>query len=165
MTFSDGMSLSAAAVALTSLLWNIARDFNDKGKLLLSAKLGKFKPSVDGKIYVFSGKEAEKATGKYALVIFMANNGKRPILVEKWFVVTRKRWKNEMHLVFPYKLPYKLNETELHSEFTYELDTIRFPIKNIVVLDSVGKKWFVRKQQIDEINKNYLNIQKTIKTE
>jgi hypothetical protein len=163
LSFTDGVAGVAAIVAFTALIWNIIRDLNDRANLKLSVTIGKLKKSTDDKIFVFSGKNFEKLPGKYVLAIFMTNIGKRPLLAEKWYLIagTSKEDKKSFRTIIPFNLPFKLNESETHSEMTADLDTIPNPIHQIVVLDSTGKKWYVNNYQIRELNNNYKNIFKT----
>jgi hypothetical protein len=159
MTLSDGVAFLAAIVALTALIWNIVRDLNDRGNLLLSVMIGKLKKSTDGKFYIFSGEGYENLPGQYIMSIYMTNIGKRPILIEKWYITSgSKDEEKRKNIVIPFNLPQKLNESDMHSELTSDLSSIPYPIKKIVVVDSTGKEWCVDKNRINELNVKYKHL-------
>lgn len=159
MTFTDGLSFSAVGIALIALIWNIIRDLNDKGNLFLNVNLGKVIKTAHNKTYIFSGPDVEKQPGPFVLAIFITNTGKRPVLVNKWYITSGSKKEKGIDVVIPYDLPRKLNETETHSEISTDFKKIKYPIRSIVVVDSTGKEWKVEKIQLDKINRSFKKYQ------
>lgn len=133
IVITELLALLGVCLSILAITWNILRDINDKGKLQLKVMIGKLYPDHTDKRY---------------LVVIITNIGRRPLLVQGWGGVEKKKVKGKQKFCFiiPYGLPRMLKEGECWTERTEDLSILSANLRRICVWDSTGKYWNVSRK-------------------
>jgi hypothetical protein len=130
------LAIWGAILATFTLGWNIYRDFSEKGRLKVDCYIGKH----------FN--ETEGISKQDLLVWSITNIGNRPVVIlnvggaftDSDFLLTTLH--NQM--------PYKLNPGEYILEYSSDLSILTKNIKELFVVDTIGKKYKAPKKRLKQ---------------
>jgi len=117
------IAIYGALLSSIGIIWNIYRDFRDRGK---------------AKFFAFIGNSMNPDTDGYEryLIYHITNAGRRPLVITKIGGI-RKRGDN--FLFRPRSLPMTLKEGDCHMEYTHDLSVLDKNLKYLSVYDSLDK--------------------------
>ena len=145
------LAVWGAILSTIALVWNLIRDFRDRGRLKIDAMIGKMYPDHTDRDY---------------LVVTVTNVGKRPLLVKGWGAMKHKKAPQPRSvLIAPRGLPRMLKESEYHIEYTPELKILDEDIKRIYAWDSSGREWALSRKQLKGLREERRRLGKASKTE
>jgi len=133
-----------AIVATGSLVWNILREVTDKGRLSISAMIGRFLGAP---------------TSDDHFVLTITNVGKRPLMVKGYGGYLRGYWRHrKAFFVVSRGLPKMLTPTEHHIEWSDELGKILdAKVGRVCVWDSLGREFNLSRRHLRRLQREYAN--------
>lgn len=138
------LAVYGALVSTIALAWNVIRHLRDRGRLSVTAYIGKMLPDTTNKSY---------------FVIAMTNVGRRPLMVKGIGGYLRGRppggGKNAFLLMNLRGLPKMLNPTEEHVEWSEDFRCLNKNVKRIFVFDTVGGEYTVPRKVLRELQAKY----------
>lgn len=118
-----------AILASIALIWNYMRGRRDKGIVRILARIG---------ILIDYGPAK-------ALIVTVANTGRRPITLTHWRGLLKKGNPREFTSSL-WEAPGKLEESQEHTDYTHDLSVLTDNLAALYVFDTTGKKWKVKKK-------------------
>ena len=132
-----------ALVSTAALTWNIIGHLRDRGRLSVTAFIGKMIPNAVDRDY---------------FVIAMTNIGRRPLMVKGiggYFRGKPSGGGKNAFLLIPHNLPKMLNPTEYHVECTDDFRCLDKNVKRIFVFDTVGGEYNIPRKLLRELQAKY----------
>jgi hypothetical protein len=144
-----------ALVATGGLGWTIYRDFADRGKLKVQARIMRIGVSTTGQQFLVSPTANVQAAPELYFAVTVVNVGRRPVKWVGWGGKYLKPPNNRHSFVGVSRyLPKMLEEGQDHDEvepLTQEtVETIE-NARKLFVWDSSGKKWVLSRKQLKEL--------------
>lgn len=148
MTLTDALATYGAILSTIGVLWNVVLYLKDSPKIVLSVMLGRFMPCEGRTLQTWVvARNRSEATH---FIVTIANHGRRPVFVTKWFI--KLEGDKGFLMVGPHYLPKTLSENDYVIEFTEELEFMTKPIAQVAVMDSTGKQWKLGRNQLKALN-------------
>jgi hypothetical protein len=147
MSLTDLLAAWGAIFSTGSIIWNVARDLGDCGRLRITAELGRPMLREDGATGAWKTPASPDSPLK-DLLIKIANTGRRPVKVEAvWFDEPG----GGRHMLMPRQLPCLLAEGEDVVEYTDDLAFFREAISGLRARDSSGRIWRLPSRGLREL--------------
>jgi hypothetical protein len=149
------LAIYGSIIASVTFGWNLFRDFRDRAKLSISARVRRITIGANGQPYaVAPDLPVEGATNELFVVMTVVNVGRRPMYWEGWGArYTKPAGKKKGLWVGPRDLPKMLQEREAHREFTELADFQIGAVKSIYIWDASGKEWRLSWLQMRRLRK------------
>jgi hypothetical protein len=136
------LAIWGALLSTANVAWTMARDWNDRGRIRISAMIGRVISQMPG-----------QSDQKDYVCLTITNVGKRPIKITnvggQYFPGTKAR---SHFIVVGQNYPKILPETEDIMEKADVVDDLR-NIKTFIVYDSSGRKWRVSWKIMNQLRK------------
>ena len=150
------LAVYGALVSSFTLGWNIYRDFGDRTRLKVVARLRRLtRSAVSGQVFAVNPNLAVPGKSEQLFVFLdVTNVGRRPVRWDSWGGKYRDRVGGDDSFAFiPVGLPKMLNEGESHSEFTENLHSDIDNVKRIFISDAADKKWYLPRRALRKLKK------------
>ena len=136
-TLTKILAVWGAVVSTIAIIWNIRRDFGDRGKLRVLCYIGRL---VGG-----GGPEDPELK----LVYNVINTGRQPIVVTHIGGALSK----EKHFIVPTRgtMPRTLQSGEYFLEYTTDLSVLREKPEALWAIDSIGKQWKISQRRVRQL--------------
>ena len=129
------LAIWGALLSTFAIGWNIYRHFSEKGRLKVDCYIGKYIDSIEG------------VSKQDLLVWSITNIGNRLVIISNIggafsdcdFMLTTRN-----------QLPHKLNPGEYILEYSPDLSILTKRIKEIFVVDTIGKKYKAPKKRLKQ---------------
>lgn len=166
------ISVIAIVISLISLVWNIVRDLLlDVIKVKVTVMIGRMVPvqGMQNRVVFLGVSELNEEHRKSLQILFTATNaGRRPIVIEKvGGKYTKKHQKanqaaRRFFILTTRQLPKKLEPYEAHSEYSDDASVLKElrdgVIKELFLVDSIGKHWKVQRGAIRKLRRDALLV-------
>ena len=158
---TDILAIYGAALSSIALGWNLYRDLLDRPRLKVHAHVRRIVQSTHGKWYsVKPDIPVEGASQQLFVVVDVTNIGRRPVQWVGWGGKYRKPVNGKTAFtIIPLALPRMLNEGDMHSEFTPELNPADENVKRLFIWDASGKNWYLTRRALRKLKKESAKFQ------
>ena len=152
------LALWGAFLSTFAMGWNLYRDWLDKPKLQLSAKVRRLSVGADGQVFAVRQDMAVEATEQLYIVMTVVNVGRRPSAWKGWGGRYYKKENGKSGFtIIGRNLPKMLQEGESHNEVA-ELDVnakaISENVRRLYIWDNSGHEWALTRAQLKQLRKD-----------